>query len=1020
MKRLEWLKPLAILRLGLSLLIVGQGIPARELLASSPVTAVISVRVVSPISGNPTAITSISAVPDFSVPEKAGGVVLSWSAPTAADGSPVYSYAIKYATFPASGLGSADSWWNNPNTITALQTGTPTALGWLAQATPGNTETVNITGLTPAVYYYFGIRARDKYFNISDYDSGLSSLSNQAQTYAATYPLTPTKVTSLVAKTTAQAGSVNLSWTTPQFFDPSTSKFVSGKIYYPGEYCVQYSTMMPSDTVNPPNLGNNWDSSTQLFISTSNIQTNDYQAVGITGLMLPTTYYFLTFIRNEWPTHWSAIATNYAAVQPFSVLKPVTGLGAVADASADVSTGSYVSLKWTNPTGENNLAGVRVCYSTVTTPSTPVSAQFIDLQPETSGQVALYQHVQLIPRTTYYYTVYAFNSGQTYYSVGTSTQVYVGKDILAPDTVNNVTALAYSNNSGPSDIYYINLAWTSPSATPYYRNADYSGVNIYFSTYTQVSSAQTYLGTITGTNSQAEVFTQNNLAAFATYYYSIFSYDSSGNVSTTPLTTSAYVSGSLVTPSAPQVLTMLVNANPDPAVGCSVYLQWTTPPEANVTGTRVVYRTDRYPASASDGTAWVDKHAAPSSTYNLTANQLSPSTTYYVTLFAYTGYGTYSRSAVISGFTYIPWSDNVAPMAPLGLQTARASASTVVVSWSPVRYNADRTKFSNASAPTIMELYSYEVYRSTAIFGDWQVVAVNNASTMKYTDTIPVVTGKYYYMVRSKDASGNYSDSNIIDVDGYVHILCSDSSSLSLKANKLQDNMILPLTRDTGDEKGPIIKSLEWEPYKIVETTSSYTLAKLSLSNFTSYDVSSSTVDLSCLSISYMTGTGSGAQAAPALRTMSEADIEKDVSVFYYNGVEWLKIASSIDTDNKVIKAKSMFAGKYQLRKSPRATEFTFYSVMPRIITPNNDRQNDRVLFRYSNPKASSISIRIFDLRGALVKKLDDTNATSDIQGEYIYWDGTDQAGATVPVGVYIYQLDGEGKNVNGTIVVAR
>lgn len=159
---------------------------------------------------------------------------------------------------------------------------------------------------------------------------------------------------------------------------------------------------------------------------------------------------------------------------------------------------------------------------------------------------------------------------------------------------------------------------------------------------------------------------------------------------------------------------------------------------------------------------------------------------------------------------------------------------------------------------------------------------------------------------------------------------------------------------------------------------------------------------------------------APALRAMPEADIENDVSMFYYNGVEWLTIASTVDTVNKVINAKAMFAGTYQLRIASRATAFTFYSVMPRIITPNNDGQNDRALFRYSNPKASSISIKIFDLRGALVRKLDDTNATSDIQGGYTYWDGKDQNGVTVPVGVYIYQLTGEGKVVNGTIVVAR
>lgn len=851
MKKWKWLKPLTIVRLGLSLLIVGQGIPVRELMAS-PNTVAISVKVCPPYSGNPTAITSINAVPDFSVPEKAGGVVLSWSAPMAPDGSPVYSYVIKYATSPASGFANADAWWNSPNTLTALQAGTPQMLGWLAQATPGNTETVSISGLIPAAYYYFGVRARDRYFNTAAYDQGLQSITNQAQTYAATQPWTPTKITSLYARTTAQIGAVTLSWTTPLFFDQSNN-MVPDKIYYPGQYCVQYSTVQPTGSVNNPNSANNWDSSTRLYISTSNIQTNDYQAVSITGLILPTTYYFETFIRNEWPTHWSLLP-QYASAQPFSLIQPVTGLSAVSYASANISTGSYVSLKWTNPTGENNLGGVRICYSTAATPSTPASAQFIDLQPETSGQVALYQHIQLIPRTTYYYTVYAFNPGETYYSAGTSTQVYVSQDLIAPDPVNNVTALAMVDNSGSITKYNINLAWTTPPAVPYYRNSDYAGVNIYFSTYTQVSSSQAYLATVAGTNSQPQAYTQNNLAAFTTYYYSMFSYDSAGNISTSPVVTFAFISGALVTPSAPQVLTMLVGASTDPTVGCNVYLQWTTPPESNVLGTRVVYRTDRYPTSATDGTAWVDKTASPNTTYSLTANQLVPETTYYVMLFAYTGYGVYSRSSEICGFTYIPWTDNIPPMAPLGLNLARISASTANISWSPVHYNADRTKFVNPSAPSIRELYSYEIYRSTAIFGNWQLVAVNNSISTQYTDTIPMPNAQYYYKVRAIDASGNYSDSNILSLDQYVHILCSEGSVLTLKASKVQDNMIITLTRDISDEKGPIIKSIEWEPYKVVETTSSFNLVKIGLSNFTSYDASSSSSDLSGLSISYMTG----------------------------------------------------------------------------------------------------------------------------------------------------------------------
>jgi len=192
------------------------------------------------------------------------------------------------------------------------------------------------------------------------------------------------------------------------------------------------------------------------------------------------------------------------------------------------------------------------------------------------------------------------------------------------------------------------------------------------------------------------------------------------------------------------------------------------------------------------------------------------------------------------------------------------------------------------------------------------------------------------------------------------------------------------------------------------------------MGNFTSYDASAS--EFNNLSISYANGASNGVQLAPALRAIAANgdEIENMVSIFYFNGVEWLTLGSSTDKANMAVAAKAKFAGKYQLRIAAPATDFTFYGVMPRIITPNNDGQNDRALFRYANPKARNISIEIFDLRGALVKDIGETNATSDAQGEYIYWDAKDNSGNIVPVGVYIYQLKGAGKVVNGTIVVAR
>jgi gliding motility-associated-like protein len=152
-----------------------------------------------------------------------------------------------------------------------------------------------------------------------------------------------------------------------------------------------------------------------------------------------------------------------------------------------------------------------------------------------------------------------------------------------------------------------------------------------------------------------------------------------------------------------------------------------------------------------------------------------------------------------------------------------------------------------------------------------------------------------------------------------------------------------------------------------------------------------------------------------------QADLANSLAIFYYNGLRWLKVDTQINAEKQIARTTFKLAGKYQLRLSALPTEFVFYNVMPKIITPNNDGQNDRLLFNYANPQNIGVTIKVFDIEGMLVKDLGSRNDTSDIPGSYIYWDGTDQNGRTVPPGAYIYQLDTTtGKIINGTCVIAR
>lgn len=97
---------------------------------------------------------------------------------------------------------------------------------------------------------------------------------------------------------------------------------------------------------------------------------------------------------------------------------------------------------------------------------------------------------------------------------------------------------------------------------------------------------------------------------------------------------------------------------------------------------------------------------------------------------------------------------------------------------------------------------------------------------------------------------------------------------------------------------------------------------------------------------------------------------------------------------------------------APRAFDFT--GPTNRFITPNGDSFNDGVSFRFTNPRDSSGSIRVYDLRGRQVVSLPiavgDTSRTWDARAN----------GQTVAAGVYIYVLSIESRTYSGAVVVVR
>jgi hypothetical protein len=94
----------------------------------------------------------------------------------------------------------------------------------------------------------------------------------------------------------------------------------------------------------------------------------------------------------------------------------------------------------------------------------------------------------------------------------------------------------------------------------------------------------------------------------------------------------------------------------------------------------------------------------------------------------------------------------------------------------------------------------------------------------------------------------------------------------------------------------------------------------------------------------------------------------------------------------------------------------TLTTVKCRIFTPNGDGFNDKARFEFDNPDQLPITGEVYDLSGARVASLQPGSDPTTV----MLWDGKNVDGETVAGGIYIYQIEFQGKTATGTVVVAR
>jgi len=350
------------------------------------------------------------------------------------------------------------------------------------------------------------------------------------------------------------------------------------------------------------------------------------------------------------------------------------------------------------------------------------------------------------------------------------------------------------------------------------------------------------------------------------------------------------------------------------------------------------------------------------------------------------------------------------PREPIGVKgTIVDGGEHIRIEWKAVTRNVDGSPCT--------DLEEYRVYRSTSLAG----FTVESSTTvpksaLSWNEKEDITDKIYYYRVRAVDIGGVESDDSMIIMveNGKVNViaLAKDMQAKLFIPEELTDVLyeesssygvdlnikISSSTVEKRDDK--VISCYEYSAWK------GYGNETLEQIDSFSFDKPKASVSLSYELDNQGLVKGTGIKASQAGRNLA---------LFWFNGIEWVKLGARTDTVEQVLTIRTKKLGKYKIKESFAATEFTLNKVYPRIFTPNNDGLNDVVNFEYANPNNKGVVCRIFDVRGALVRQLDIGQTETSFA-----WDGKDEKRKVAPSGVYIYQLEGEGKVINGTVILAK
>lgn len=361
--------------------------------------------------------------------------------------------------------------------------------------------------------------------------------------------------------------------------------------------------------------------------------------------------------------------------------------------------------------------------------------------------------------------------------------------------------------------------------------------------------------------------------------------------------------------------------------------------------------------------------------------------TYYVAIRVRDSSNMYGRLSANASFGTAA----VKPRAPV--VRGVLAGGNFTISWDAVQYNA---------AGSTISLKNYEVYSSTSLSGAVSAAVTLSSSTLSYAvGTSPVK----WYFVKTLDSDNVRSDSSIwlSNADEVVRTVADDRRAI----------VDLPPLVDEALRAVGLVPVMESKPeFETGNTVVSY---RFFLRDAANNEVKR-TLEQDITLTMPLSKTGSFTVSAFSPSASYSA---YDYAVYYYNGVEDVKLGGTVNPESGSVAVVTRQTGLFKVKRVVRAQSFSITQTVPRkTFTPNGDGVWDVFNIIYENPEGLAIgSAKIYDLSGAEIASLKAGTYNSEAS---LAWDGRRSGGEKAQAGIYVYQFKAGNKYYNGTVVLAR